>query len=66
MDELVLTIDFGTQSERAALINKKGEIVGMAKVPYDPPYFSEKKGYAEQDPDYYFEVLKQSLKKLTS
>ena len=66
MEELVLTIDFGTQSERASLINKKGEIVGMAKMPYEPPYISEKKGYAEQDPDYYFEILKESLKKLTS
>lgn len=66
MDELVLTIDFGTQSERASLINKKGKIVGMVKIPYDPPYVSEKKGYAEQDPDYYFEILKKSLSQLTS
>ena len=66
MDELVLTIDFGTQSERAAIINKKGKIIGMVKKPYDPPYISEKKGYAEQDPDYYYQILVESLKELTS
>ncbi len=65
-EELVLTIDFGTQSERASLINKKGEIVAMVKIPYDPPYFSVEKGYAEQDADYYYQVLVNSLKKLSS
>ena len=66
MDELILTIDFGTQSERTALINKKGDIVAMVKTPYAPAYFSSEKGYAEQDPDYYFNLLIESLKKLTS
>ena len=66
MDKLILTIDFGTQSERTALINKKGEIVAMVKTRYEPTYFSTAKGYAEQDADYYFQVLVDSLKKLTS
>ncbi|MCR5185410.1 MAG: FGGY-family carbohydrate kinase [Bacilli bacterium] len=66
MEKLILTIDFGTQSARAALVNKKGEIVAMVKKAYDPVYYSIKKTYAEQDPDYYFEILKQDLKELTS
>ena len=33
-DPLILTLDFGTQSVRAALFNKKGEIVGIEKVKY--------------------------------
>ncbi len=66
MEKLVLTIDFGTQSVRTSLINKKGEIVAIVKTKYEPAYVSEHQGYAEQDPDYYFELLKQSLKKLTS
>ena len=65
MNKLVLTIDFGTQSERAALINKKGEIVAMVKIPYNPPYISAEKGYAEQDADFYYNVLKASIQKLT-
>ena len=66
MDKLVLAIDFGTQSQRTSLINKKGEIVAMVKKQYQPVYYSEENGYAEQDPDYYFELLKESLSELTS
>ena len=66
MDKLVLTIDFGTQSARTSLINANGDIVAIVKTKYQPIYFSEEKGYAEQDPDYYFDILKESLKKLTS
>ena len=63
---LVLALDFGTQSIRASLINKKGDIVGIVKNPYDPPYFSNKKGYAEQHADFYWEYAKTALKQLTS
>lgn len=61
---LVLTVDFGTQSLRVALINKTGEIEAIFKKPYNPAYTSEKKGYAEQDADFYWEYLVESLKKL--
>ena len=61
---LVLTIDFGTQSLRTALINKSGEIEGIVKRKYNPPYISEQKGYAEQDPDYYYNILIDCLKEL--
>lgn len=56
-DPLILTIDFGTQSVRVGLINKKGEIVAMERSKYEPAYHSPVPGYAEQDPDYYFESL---------
>ena len=56
-EPLILTIDFGTQSVRAGLFNKKGEIVALEKVKYEPAYFSKNPGWAEQDPDYYFECL---------
>ena len=63
---LVLTFDFGTQSVRAALINKKGEIEALVKRPYLPePYFSKEKGYAEQRPDFYYEHLVECVKELT-
>ena len=61
---LVLTIDFGTQSVRVALINKAGEIEAIVKRKYDPAYISEQKGYAEQDPDYYYNILVECLKEL--
>ena len=63
---LVLTIDFGTQSLRTALINKAGEIEAIVKRKYNPVYISEEKGYAEQDPDFYFDNLLIALKELAS
>ncbi len=63
---LVLTIDFGTQSVRTALINKDGEIEGLVKKRYNPVYVSTQPGYAEQDPDYYYEILLECLKELSS
>ncbi len=63
---LVLTLDFGTQSVRVALIDKTGKMVHIIKESYNPAYFSKEKGYAEQDPDYYWELAKKMLKKLAS
>lgn len=62
--KLALTIDFGTQSLRVALIDKEGTIVAMEKNVYEDPYFSPQKGFAEQNPDYYWNKLQISLKKL--
>ena len=62
---LVLTLDFGTQSVRTALINKKGDIVYLNKKSYDPVFFSTKKGYAEQRADFYWENLVECLQKLS-
>ena len=44
---LILTMDFGTQSVRVALINKSGEIESIVKRKYSPAYVSLEKGYAE-------------------
>ena len=52
-EPLVLTLDFGTQSVRASLINKQGETVYVARKTYEPVYFSNKKGYAEQHADFF-------------
>ena len=60
----VLTLDFGTQSVRAALINKKGDILHIVKETYKPAYFSTQKGYAEQDPDFYWELALKTLTQL--
>ena len=63
---LVLTLDFGTQSMRTSLINKQGEIVYLSKKAYDPIYFSNKKGYAEQNADFYWDNLVECLKELSA
>jgi sugar (pentulose or hexulose) kinase len=54
--ELILSIDAGTQSIRAALIDTDGNIQHIVKTPIQP-YFSEHPGWAEQQPDYYWEML---------
>ena len=62
---LVLTLDFGTQSVRTALINKSGDIVYLSKKAYKPVSFALKKGYAEQFADFYWDNLVECLKKLS-
>ena len=63
-EPLILTIDFGTQSVRAGLFNKKGDTVALVKQKYEQPYFSNKPGYAEQDPDFYLDELSKATNKL--
>lgn len=55
-DPLILAIDNGTQSVRAALVDPAGNIHGLVKTPIDP-YFSAHPGWAEQAPDYYWQML---------
>ena len=62
----VLTIDFGTQSVRTAIIDKTGDIKIIIKETYNPAYISTATGYAEQDPDYYWGLAKKCLKQLAS
>lgn len=53
----MLAIDFGTQSVRASVFNKKGETICLYKKKYEPPYFSPQQGFAEQDPFYYYDCM---------
>ena len=54
--DLILSVDAGTQSIRAALIDVRGNIKAIVKTPIQP-YFSEHPGWAEQRPDYYWDVF---------
>jgi len=63
--ENVLTIDFGTQSVRVSVIDKKGNFIAFEKEVYKTPYFSLKPGYAEQDPNYYYDCFLKAVKRLT-
>jgi sugar (pentulose or hexulose) kinase len=56
-EPLILTIDFGTQSVRAAIFDQHGETLAMEKKKYDPPYYSTMPNYAEQDPELYWACL---------
>ncbi len=52
----VLSIDCGTQSIRALVFDEQGNIIVMDKIEFRP-YYSEKPGWAEQDPQVWWEGL---------
>ena len=56
-NSLVLTFDIGTQSARAVLVDKSGNILYICQKQYDPPYYSKYPGWAEQRPDFYWEII---------
>lgn len=64
MKELALSIDCGTQSLRAILFDSKGNLEDLERIKFDPPYFSKFEGWAEQDPDFYWNSMIYAIKKL--
>ncbi len=60
---LILAIDNGTQSVRALLFNLQGDLVAKGQEEIEP-YFSQHPGWAEQDPEYYWQSLGRACEKL--
>jgi sugar (pentulose or hexulose) kinase len=56
-DPLVLTFDMGTQSARAMLIDPRGAVAAKKQKVYEKPYFSLHPGWAEQEPDFYWQAI---------
>lgn len=50
----ILSLDCGTQSVRAILFDCQGNIIGKEKVEFEP-YFSRQPGWAEQEPQVFWE-----------
>jgi sugar (pentulose or hexulose) kinase len=61
--DLILSIDNGTQSVRALLFDLRGSLVAKSRVVIEP-YFSERPGWAEQHPNYFWESLCQACQQL--
>jgi sugar (pentulose or hexulose) kinase len=59
----ILSIDCGTQSLRAIIFSLKGELLAMQRVTFEP-YVSLNPGWAEQDPEVYWEALKKACQVL--
>lgn len=64
-DPYILGIDCGTQSIRALIFDKRGNLIVKKKIEYKP-YFSPQPGWAEQDPDVYWESLCLACQELKS
>lgn len=60
--ELLLGIDIGTQSIRAALINTKGQIISLANIPQEMQTPSP--GLAEQDPQLWWDSTVKNIRKI--
>ncbi|NOY68093.1 MAG: carbohydrate kinase [Deltaproteobacteria bacterium] len=63
--DLLLTIDNGTQSLKAMVFDLSGQMQGIVKIPFEP-YFSDHPGWAEQDPEMYWNTLCDACKGLWS
>lgn len=60
MDDLILSIDCGTQSLRVLLFDPFGRLIDFHKEEYLQPYVSLKPGWAEQDLSVYEKALAKS------
>ncbi|MDY3234652.1 MAG: FGGY-family carbohydrate kinase [Erysipelotrichaceae bacterium] len=56
-DHCVLVFDVGTQSSRAMIVDQKGTVRAIAKLHHEPAYRSPEPDWAEQDADYYYEMI---------
>lgn len=56
-DPIILTFDLGTQSARAMLIDKKGNIRDIVQRRFTQPYVQRNVDWAEQDPKFYLDEL---------
>lgn len=64
-EPLLLAIDMGTQSVRALLFTPTGELAHKAQVPLTP-YHSPQPGWAENEPEYYWDSLCLACRRLLS
>ncbi len=54
--DLILALDNGTQSARALIFDLRGHLVHKVQIPY-MPYVSPQPGWAEQNPEVFWEAL---------
>jgi sugar (pentulose or hexulose) kinase len=61
--EQILAIDNGTQSVRALIFDLQGNLIAKNRVPIQP-YYSKKPGWAEQDPQVFWQAVCQACQNL--
>jgi len=62
-DKHILAIDNGTQSVRALIFDLEGQLIAKNRVPIQP-YYSVKPGWAEQDPNVFWQGVCQACQAL--
>ena len=62
--DLLLAIDVGTQSARAIVFDAAGQMHAKAQESFDPPYVSPQDGWAEQDPEFYWQAVCRAVRGL--
>ena len=60
----LLAIDVGTQSARAIVFDSVGRLLVKAQTPIEPVYHSPQPGWAEQDPETYWNAVVRSCQEL--
>lgn len=63
MEKTILSVDCGTQSLRAMIFSLQGDVLAIQKIPFEPCSIP-KPGWAEQDPEVYWNALKTACKML--
>ncbi len=53
----ILSIDVGTQSARAIVFDVAGQLIAKAQQVFEPTYLSPQPGWAEQDPEVYWDAV---------
>jgi len=61
VEEQILAIDNGTQSVRALVFDLQGNLIAKKRIPIQP-YYSQKPGWAEQDPDVFWNGVCQACR----
>lgn len=61
--DTILAIDNGTQSIRALLFDLQGQLLAKSKIEIEP-YYSSQPGWAEQDPEYFWQKLCEACQQL--
>lgn len=61
----ILSIDNGTQSVRALIFDDRGNLLFKSRVPLQP-YYSVRPGWAEQNPEYFWNAICRALNSLWS
>lgn len=64
MPDTLLALDNGTQSVRALLFDRDGQLLFRSQVKFDPVYLAPEPGYAEQSADYYWDCLVKAVRGL--